>query len=66
MEIKHATMMSDEEVLEKYKELRVRIKMSKLVTTNMRVSEMDMFNNLVEEIKHRELDADYTEGVKNG
>ncbi len=60
MESKHATMMSDEEVLEKYKELSVRVEMSKLVTTGMRVSEMDMFNDLVEEIKHRELDVDYT------
>ena len=57
MEEKHATMMSDEEVIEKYKELNIKVIMSKLVTTNMKVSEMDMFNDLVEEIKHRELDV---------
>lgn len=54
-EEKHPTMMTDEEVIEKYKELSVRVEMSKLVTTGLRVSEINMFNDLVEEIKYRGL-----------
>ena len=57
METKHATMMTDEEVLEKYEELKLKIRMSELVTTNIRVSETNMFNDLIEERKHRGLAA---------
>lgn len=56
---KHATMMTDEKVLEKYKELSIKVNMSKLVTTNLRVSERDMFDDLVEEIKCRGLEVSF-------
>ncbi len=66
MESKNATMMTDKEVIQRHKELGVKVAMNKLVSTNLRVSEMNMFNDLVEEIKHRELDVNYTEGEQNG
>lgn len=63
---KHATMMTDEEIIEEHKELSQKRKMRKLVNMNLHISEENKLHDLIEEINHRGLDAlrDSGEGSK--
>ncbi len=64
---KHATMMTDEEVLKEHMELSNRRKMVKIVNMNLSVAEEKKLHDLIEEINYRGLDGNCTkdEEVKN-
>ncbi len=55
---KHPTMMSDNEVVNEYKDLSTKRRMKNIVNMNLSVAEENQLCQLREEVEHRELDAE--------